>query len=157
MPFMNSRTASKWNKSLFFLGAVSLLSLSAMHCGSDSPSAVSEGDAVQILAPAAGAKFKITDTNLIIIQTDTVRFLRRAYYLDYSADSGKCWEAQCLKGNSVKSFKLTGNKGAIRKDTVKWVPGDDPFIKAGQSIKLRLVDYPPSTIGLYVAYITITD
>ncbi|MDB5049776.1 MAG: hypothetical protein JWO30_2847 [Fibrobacteres bacterium] len=155
MPFKNSQVASRWNKGLFFLGLVSILSLSAMHCNSGESD--SDQAAVQIIAPVAGAKFKITDTNYIIIQTDTARFLRRAYYVAFSTDSGACWAPDCGKGNSLTPIVLKGNKGAIRRDTVKWVPGDDFFIKVGQSVKVRVVDYPPSTITLYSGFFTITD
>ena len=157
MQFKNSKSASIWSKSLLFLGAVSLLSLTAIHCGSGDSTAATPEPAVQIISPAAGAQFKLKDTNYIIVQTDTARFLRRAFYVAFSTDSGACWAPDCGKGNSLTPIQLKGNKGVIRRDTIKWVPGDDPFIAVGQTVKVRVVDYPPSTITLYSGLFTIVN
>jgi hypothetical protein len=154
---VQSFTASLRYKGFMLSVGIALAALAVLHCNSDPASAPAETPAVQILAPAAGAKFKATDTNYIIIQTDTLRFLRRAFYIAFSTDSGACWAPDCGKGNSLTPLRLLGNKGALRKDTVKWVPADDPFISVGQTVKVRVVDYPPSTITLFSGYFTITN
>jgi hypothetical protein len=155
-------SALQWrsrNKNLLLLGIAATISLSALHCNSsDTPVAPVTKDtaAVQILAPLAGAQFKLSDTNLIILQIDTARFNRTGLYIAFSADSGKCWAIDCLKGGALTPYKIKGDKGAIRKDTIKWVPKDN-FAEAGQSVKVRIIDYPPSTITLMSGYFTIKD
>jgi len=40
----------------------------------------------------------------------------------------------------LSPYKIKPGKGAIRKDTVKWVPSDNFGVTVGQSLKIKIVD-----------------
>lgn len=139
---------------LLLLGITTVLSLSTMHCNSsDTPAGpVGSADSIKIISPAAGEKVKLTDTNLIILQIDTNLFNRTGLYLSFSLDSGKCWAVDCLHGGTLPAYRVKPGKGAVRLDTIKWVPADYPYTAAGMNVKLKIIDYPPVTITRMVDF-----
>lgn len=153
---------ASWAKRCSALSVVSILAVLGMHCSSsDSATGPASTDTITVLEPKAGAKYHLADTVLIIVQTDTTVFHRKALYLFYSADSGKCWTSSdsiCIgKGSAFLQtvINLRNDKGALRKDTVKWVP-NDPFatdtvaVPVGQSVQtmIKVVDYPTGSAPL---------
>jgi hypothetical protein len=144
-------------KGLSLIGLASL-AFSFLHCDSStSPAPVATADTIKILSPVKGASLKLTDTALIILKIDTTLFNRTGLYLSFSTDSGKCWAVDCMRGGSLPPYKIKPGKGAVRLDTIKWVPADYPFAEAGNSVKLKLIDYPPSTILRMTDYFTFTN
>ena len=143
---------------LALAGVAALLSFGVMHCDTASgPPAGTAQDTIKIVSPAPGAALKLSDTALIILKIDTTLFNRTGLYLSFSTDSGKCWAVDCMRGGSLPPYKIRPGKGAVRLDTIKWVPADYPFAEAGRSVKLKIIDYPPSTIIRISEYFTFAN
>ncbi|GEM_PF-5976023 len=145
-------------KGLAMAGLMAVLSTSFMHCDPASTAPVATApDSIKIVSPSMGASLKLTDTALIIMKIDTTLFNRTGLYISFSTDSGKCWAVDCMRGGSLPPYKVKPGKGAVRLDTVKWVPADYPFAEAGRSVKLKIIDYPPSTITRITGFFTFTN
>jgi hypothetical protein len=145
-------------KGLSLIGLASL-SFSFLQCDSstDPGQSAAAPDTIKFISPAKGAKWKMTDTALIIFEIDTTLFNRNGLYFAFSLDSGKCWEPGCYQGGTLPAYKIKPGKGAVRRDTIIWVLADEPFLKAGQNVKLRLKDYPPGTMQRISDFFTLTD
>jgi hypothetical protein len=156
MPFPNSAFSLRARKG-FLMGAAALLSAAFMlHCNSASGTGPANTvDSLSFVAPAAGAQIKFNDTNYIIFQTDTSKYPEHNLYVSFSLDSGKCWAPACLAGGAFPPFKLKGDKGEVRLDTLKWVPSDYPFVAAGKSIQFKATNYPPIIITRTTGMFTI--
>lgn len=154
LPLPRSRSL----RALALAGLAASLSLCVTHCDSSTnPPAAAAQDTIKIVSPMPGAALKLSDTALIILKIDTTLFNRTGLYLSFSTDSGKCWAVDCMRGGSLPPYKIKPGKGAVRLDTIKWVPADYPFAEAGRGVKLKIIDYPPSTIIRISEYFTFVN
>ena len=118
----------KLRQSLLLVCALILPLAVITGCGTEEDS--QPQPVIKILEPKDGQTFTLSQTVLIIMESDYSRF-SSGINVSFSSDSGKKWDL-------VLSKKA---KSGVARDTVGWAPGLEGAVTAGQTIQFKAYDY----------------